>query len=214
MRRATGRPVRRAAALLALALTAAGCGIRGTSVPVDAGGAPSRVSCRAEEPAGVPEVPVGDPVRIYLVCSSALVPVERTVSLPKGGTSEDRPEVARTLLDELRQRPAPGEEDAGFDTAVPDDLTVSGPRADDPDDALRLNIRPEDLPSFALAQLVCTYGTRLPVDGKRAAVLGGPDDAAPRRYDCSDAVLRHPDIAQHTDWGSPVPAPDGADAEG
>ncbi|POX36610.1 hypothetical protein C3486_32650 [Streptomyces sp. Ru73] len=205
MSRATGRAARRAAAALALLAAVAGCGIRGTSVPVDAGGAPSRVSCKAQETAGVPEVPVGVPVRIYLVCGSGLVPVERTVSLPKSGTAADRPEMARTLLNELRQRPAPGEITAGFETAVPEDLTVSGPRDGDPADALRLSVRPEDLPSFALAQLVCTYGTRMPVDGKRAAVLGGPDDAAPRRYDCSDAVLRHPDLTRDAAWGSPLP---------
>ncbi|MEU6116151.1 hypothetical protein ABZ840_16675 [Streptomyces sp. NPDC047117] len=202
MRRATGRAARRTAAAVALLATVAGCGIRGTSVPVDAGGAPSRVSCKAQDAAGVPEVPVGVPVRIYLVCSSGLVPVERTVSLPKAGTAEDRPQMARTLLTELRQQPAPGEALAGFETAVPEDLTVSGPRDGDPEDALRLNTRPEDLPSFALAQLVCTYGTRMPVDGKRAAVLGGPDDAAPRHYDCSDAVLRHPDTARNAAWSS------------
>ncbi|WP_052863836.1 hypothetical protein [Streptomyces niger] len=205
MRRATVRRVRRTAAALALLATATGCGIRGTSVPVDAGGAPSRVSCKAQDAAGVPEVPVGVPVRIYLVCSSGLVPVERTVSLPKGGTAEDRPQMARTLLTELRQQPAPGESLAGFETSVPEDLTVSGPRDGDPKDALRLNVRPEDLPSFALAQLVCTYGTRMPVDGERAAVLGGPDDAAPRHYECSDAVLRHPDTARNAAWGSRLP---------
>lgn len=196
--------LRRAAAALTLLLAATGCGIRGTSVPVDAGGAPSRVTCAPRE-AGVPEVPVGVPVKIYLACGSGLVAVERTVSLPKGSTSEDRPLMARTLLNELRQRPATAEEEAGFETAVPDDLEVTGPRADDPEGALRLSVRPEDLPSFALAQIVCTYGARMPLDGDRAAVLGGPDDAEPRRYACSDGVLADPDIAQHSDWGAPVP---------
>ncbi|MFG2208751.1 hypothetical protein [Streptomyces sp. NPDC048638] len=200
-----GRGWRRTAAALALALVAGGCGIRGTSVPVDAGGAPSRVSCKV--PAGdTPSAgPDGVTATIYLVCSSALGQVERSAPRPRSRVpAAARLEAARALLAELRQQPAPAEDQAGFSSAVPEDLKVDGPRAGDPADALRLSIRPGDLPSFALAQLVCTYGAAQTLGHTRAAVLGGPGADAPHRYDCSADVLADPDIAQNAGWGDPL----------
>ncbi|MGW1374970.1 hypothetical protein ACWD6P_11955 [Streptomyces sp. NPDC002446] len=202
----TGRRWRRAAGAAALALAAAGCGIRGTSVPVDAGGAPSRVSCKApagEMPPGTP--PTGPRAAVYLVCGSALAQVERAVSPAKGTAAADpRLHAARVLLAELQRTPSADEEAAGFSSALPPGLKVDGPRSGDPADALRLSIRPDDLPSFALAQLVCTYGTSPALGRTQAAVLGGPGDDTAHRYDCSADVRAHPDIAEHAGWGDPL----------
>ncbi|MEV0374652.1 hypothetical protein AB0I10_33530 [Streptomyces sp. NPDC050636] len=210
--RRSARTWQRTAAVAALALAAAGCGIRGTSVPVDAGGAPSRVSCKVPAGDAAPTAPDRVRVTVYLVCSSTLAQVERTVSPPKGVPAAARLKAARTLLTELQKQPSPTEDEAGFSSAVPEDLTVEGPRKGDPADALRLSIRPDDLPSFALAQLVCSYGAdpalgRTPLNGAAgppSAVLGGPGDDVPQHYDCSADVLANPDIAQNAGWGDPL----------
>lgn len=188
------------AAAVALALGAAGCGIRGTSVPVDAGAAPSRVSCEEPTDAGVPAAREGIEVKVFLVCGSQLVPVRRTDTLPKGSAGTGRLRIARALLSELHEQPSPAEDEAGFDTAVPKDLDVSGPRAGDPPKSWRLSLRPDDLPAFALAQVVCTFGDSVAADGDRSASLGGPDDAEPRRFDCTRDVLTHPVLARDTFW--------------
>lgn len=194
---------RRTAAVAALALTAAGCGVRGTSVPVDAGGAPSRVSCKVPE-VDAPTAPGDVQVTVYLVCSSTLTPVERTVSRPKAPTDGARLQAARALLSELQKQPVTAEEEAGFSSAVPEDVEVTGPRTGDAADALRLSVRPDDLPSFALAQLVCSYGMSAALGRTHAVLLGGPGGDASHRYECSDEVLTHPDIAQNTSWGGPL----------
>ncbi|MEU6327383.1 hypothetical protein ABZ851_08870 [Streptomyces sp. NPDC047049] len=209
------RTGRRTAAVVVLALAAAGCGIRGTSVPVDAGGAPSRVSCKAPaSPAPSASASSGtgsgsgtdaDPgsqALVYLVCGSALAQVERAV--PPSKADDPRLPTARALLHELQREPSADEEKAGFSTALPRDVKVTGPRDGDPADALRLSIRPEDLPSFALAQLVCTYGASPALGRTHAAVLGGPGDDTAHRYDCSADVLANPDIAENAGWGDPL----------
>ncbi|MFE0374447.1 hypothetical protein ACFW1M_02460 [Streptomyces inhibens] len=201
----TRRRWRRTAGAAALALAAAGCGIRGTSVPVDAGGAPSRVSCKAPTDETPPGSPGGTQTTVYLVCGSALAQVERTVPPAKGASDADpRLPAARALLNELQRHPSADEEKAGFSSALPADLKVNGPRAGDPSDALRLSIRPDDLPSFALAQLVCTYGANAALGRTHAAVLGGPGDDPAHRYDCSADVLANPDIAENAGWGDPL----------
>ncbi|MFJ8671036.1 hypothetical protein [Streptomyces sp. NPDC093589] len=208
MTRPTHRPARgwrRTAAVAALALAAAGCGIQGTTVPVDAGSAPARVSCRVPADGAAPDAAGRIRVAVYLVCGSTLAQVERAVSAPKGSTAAaTRLRVARALLAELQKPRSAGEDRAGFSSAVPEDLTLDGPRAGDPADALRLSMRPDDLPSFALAQLVCTYGTSTALGRTHAAVLGGPGDDVPQRYDCSSDVLTNPDIAQNAGWGDPM----------
>ncbi|KUL38640.1 hypothetical protein ADL22_17895 [Streptomyces sp. NRRL F-4489] len=202
--RATGRAAGRSALVAVLALAAGACGIRGTSVPVDAGGAPSRVSCRAPSSEASPGAADGGRVPVYLVCGSALVPVERAVPGPQGGPGAAfRLRAARDLLTELQRPPSPDETRAGFSTAVPRSLRVDGPRAGDAPEALRLSVAPDDLPSSALAQVVCTYGRSTALGRTGAALLGGPDGAAPHRYDCSPDVLANPDIAQHAGWGDP-----------
>ncbi|AJC56362.1 MULTISPECIES: lipoprotein [Streptomyces] len=200
IRRFRPAAARRAAAVTALALAAAGCGIRGTSVPVDAGDAPSRVSCHAPETGA----PVTERVRVYLVCGSTLVPVERAVPRPQGtpGAAVRLP-AARALLAELQKPPTAEEIRAGFNSAVPEALRVDGPRAGDAPEALRLSVEPDDLPSLALAQLVCTYGRSAALGRTGGALLGGPGGAAAHRYDCSPDVQANPNIAQQAGWGDP-----------
>ncbi|MEW2223454.1 hypothetical protein AB0939_29870 [Streptomyces sp. NPDC006990] len=219
------RPVRglRRAALGALALSllvplAAGCGIRATSVPVDAGAAPSRVGCVLPDDHESPEGGGGaSVVRVYLVCGARVSPVERKVRMPGGRSSARRLPVARKLLDELRQRPEPAEDTAGFETAVPRRLTVSGGTDGDPDEALRLSEPLEELPPYALAQIVCTYAVTSAADAEGGVVLGGPaggratggDDAVSeaegadggarsplRRYECGTSLRTHPRSAE------------------
>jgi hypothetical protein len=199
-----------ALAVLALCCAlASGCGIRSTSVPVDAGAAPSRVGCVLPgDRETADEGSTGNlPVRVYLACGSRVSPVERRVALPDGDDSERLP-VARGLLDALQAEPDSEEESAGFKTAVPHDLAVKGPVEDDPSGALRLSMPLDDLPSFALAQIVCTYAdTAAGTD--RSVLLGGPGDGdGPeareplRRFECSTALRTHPDAAATA--GTPV----------
>lgn len=164
------------ALLCALAsLTTTACGIRATSVPVDAGAAPSRVGCVLPGGKQSPEAGEGaSAARVYLVCGSRVAPVEREVAMDDGRSSAARLPVARKLLDELKHQPTPAEEDAGFETAVPENLTISDGLSGDPDEALRLSIPLDELPSFALAQLVCTFADTAAADADNAVVLGGP----------------------------------------
>ncbi|MFF0623244.1 hypothetical protein [Streptomyces sp. NPDC004296] len=193
-----------ATAVAVLALAAAGCGIRATSVPVDAGGAPSRVGCHAPGSDASPGTAGTARVPVYLVCGSALVPVERAVQPPQGAPGAAvRLPAARALLAELQRPPTPDESRAGFSTALPAALRVAGPRAGDAPEALRLSVEPADLPSFALAQLVCTYGRSGALGRTGGALLGGPGPAAAHRYDCSPDVQANPAVAQHAGWGDP-----------
>ncbi|WP_314171774.1 hypothetical protein [Streptomyces winkii] len=187
--------------LALLGVLASGCGIRSTSVPVDAGAAPSRVSCvlPGERESGDGGDGGNLPVRVYLSCGSRVSPVDRRVALPDGDDSERLP-VARGLLDALRAQPDSDEEAAGFKTAVPRDLEISGPREGDPPAALRLSRPVKDLPSFALAQIVCTYADTAAAGTDRSVILGGPADGdggedAARRYECDTALRTHPEAA-------------------
>ncbi|MFE0766645.1 hypothetical protein ACFW4X_33125 [Streptomyces smyrnaeus] len=221
--RRRGRTRRRRAApvtvlLCVLASLATGCGIRATSVPVDAGAAPSRVGCvlpnDRESPDGGGATSV---VRVYLVCGSRVSPVEREVRMPGGRSSAERLPVARKLLDELQRQPRVMEDTAGFETAVPEQLTISKGTDGDPDEALRLSRPLDELPRYALAQIVCTYADTSAADAEGGVVLGGPaedgssdgdsaDDAtggtdseaaAPlRRYECGTALRTHPQSAE------------------
>ncbi|MER5971822.1 hypothetical protein ABT112_19170 [Streptomyces sp. NPDC002055] len=196
-------------AAAALMLGTAGCGIRGTSVPVDAGAAPSRASCQVAggdrtEPA---DSPSSVPVKAYLVCSMQIMPVDRTVQLPEGRLVADRLRVARALVDELQAQPDAAEEEAGFSTEVPGALEVTGPRKDDPKDALRLSRLPDELPPYALAQLVCTFAETLRSGGvvaekEPSVMLGGPSDDSLERYACTEGLRTRPEAAP-TD-GTPV----------
>lgn len=189
---------RAAGALLgAMALLTAGCGIRGTSVPVDAGPAPSRASCQAPEPGRSAEGAGRVTVRIYLLCTSRLLSVSRGALVTDGKTAQRPLELARALLEQLRQPPSAAEEGAGFTTAVEDWVRVSGPAQGDPDHALRLNRLPEELQSYALAQIICTYAETPVADSRHRVVLGGPDAKRDplKRYECTQEMRRHPEIA-------------------
>lgn len=207
-----GRPARpgarrRAWALLpASLLLLCGCGIQPTTVPVDAGAAPSRIACvlpGGAQPAPAPQDTV---VRVYLVCGSRVSPVQRSVPLP-----EERVAVAGALLDTLSAEPSDTERGAGFASRVPAGLKVSGATPADPPGTLRLSLPLDQLPAFALAQIVCTLAeTDVAVaDGTAhgdAVVLAGPADATapvpPRRLTCTSALRNNPDAAQTA--GEPV----------
>lgn len=192
-----GRYLAVLAGALALAGAVSGCGIRTTAVPVNAGAAPSRVPCEVSEGNLTTQAqPDGTVIRIYLVCASELVPVERTAAIPPEKALGDRVEVMRALLDELLEQPSATEREAGFTTYVRGPLTVSGARAGDPVGTLRLSRQPEDLPTAALAQIVCTLTEGATTDG--SVVLGGPGAYGARGYRCDDDTKRSPESAVPT----------------
>ncbi|GHH89983.1 hypothetical protein [Streptomyces capillispiralis] len=188
--------VRRAAALLAFGMLGGlltGCGIRATEVPTDFGPAPSRVSCSLAEPEVSTQAVRGLPVRVFLLCGSSLVAVDRTVRVPDGAADSRRVPVAQGLLDELSRQPTAAEQEAGYTTRVRRGTTVSGPRSGDPEDTLRLSTAPGSLASAQLAQIVCTFSDSAAAEGDGSVILGGPDDGRPRRYECTDEVRTRPD---------------------
>ncbi|MFE6663247.1 hypothetical protein ACFVFH_06725 [Streptomyces sp. NPDC057697] len=198
------RRVRRSALALAAAVTgavlAAGCGIRSTSVPVDAGAAPSRVPCTMSADDVTTQAVKGVPVQIYLVCSSQLVTVDRTVHIDRTGA--DRLQVAQALLDELRRKPPAAERRAGYSTAVPKNLRVGAARGGDRQGTLRLSEQPEDLRSEALAQIVCTYAESDALAPEGTVVLGGPGNYAPRGYMCTSEMKARPKSASTPGTGT------------
>ncbi|MET4927498.1 hypothetical protein P3L51_34935 [Streptomyces sp. PSRA5] len=196
-RRAGGRSLAVLAGTLALAGGVSGCGIRTTAVPVDAGAAPSRVPCEVSEGNLTTQAqPGGALVRVYLVCGSELVPVERPASVRAEKAPGDRARVVRALVDELLEQPSSTESEAGFTTYVRGPLRVSEARAGDPPGTLRLSRQPEDLPTTALAQIVCTLTEGAATDG--SVVLGGPGAYGARGYRCDDDTKRRPDAAVPT----------------
>lgn len=205
-------PGLRASAVALAALALGGCGIRSTPVPVDAGPAPSRASCAA--PAAEERGPGGGSVRadVFLVCGGAVSAVERTVAPggsepgPESGP-DTRLETARELLKELRENPSRAEREAGFGSSVPGELEVTGPGDGDPGGTLRLSRDPGGLPSFALAQIVCTLTGTAGVGRDGSVVLGGPvrdgGGEPPLRYSCTDALRGSPEAAKTA--GTPLP---------
>ncbi|WP_372341223.1 hypothetical protein [Streptomyces sp. CC224E] len=174
----------------------AGCGIRPTEVPTDFGAAPTRVGCALSGSDEVGAQAGGEfPVQVYLVCTSQLVTVDRTITLERGQSS-DRVVVARELLDQLEAAPSGEEKSAGYTTDVRSGLKVSGPLTDDPTDALRLSTAPDDLSPYALAQIVCTFAnSEATAEDDDHVVLGGPTAAAPlREYTCTDALKARPGL--------------------
>lgn len=195
------RTIRRAAAALVLAVCAAGCGIRTTSVPVDEGAAPSRVPCDiGKKTAGVEAAPgrpaPAEPVRVYLMCASELRPVERTVHSAQHGTPTERRVFTQELLDQLQAQPSTAETRAGFSSYVRGPLAVDAPHKGDPADTTRLSRQPEDLPTEALAQIVCTFKESGATSG--TVLLGGPGDYPARPYVCDQEIKRRPDSAVPT----------------
>lgn len=191
--RGTHRARRSAGALagaVVCAVLAAGCGIRTTSVPVDAGAAPSRVPCSMSAEDVRTQASKGIPVQIYLVCASQLVAVDRAVQVHDA--KADRIRVAQALLDELQREPDGDERQAGFSTDVPTTLQISEARRSDPAATLRLSEQPEDLPSEALAQIVCTYAESESLAPDGTVMLGGPGNYAPRGYLCTSETKARP----------------------
>lgn len=182
-----------AAVLLALLPLVGGCGIRTTTVPVDAGPAPSRVSCAVprDSTATDPDTFVR---QVYLVCSMQATAVKR--SIPLRQTKIDRLSQVRELIAQLQRSPLSAEAQAGFSTEVPGSLEVLGPYKGDPKEALRLNQTVDELPSFALAQIVCTLADDPTFTTDGSVVLGGHDpDSKPRRYACTSDLRTRPDAA-------------------
>ncbi|MEW2178009.1 hypothetical protein AB0890_16970 [Streptomyces sp. NPDC005406] len=196
------RPAAALAAAALCAVLAAGCGIRTTSVPVDAGPAPSRVPCAMPAEDITTQAQQGIPVQIYLVCASELVTVDRSAQVPE--TASDRLRIARALLDELRLEPPAAEERAGFSTHVPAALRIGGPVTGDPKGTLRLSEQPEDLPSEALAQIVCTYAESESLVPDGSVTLGGPGGYPPRAYLCTAETKASPEAVPTTD-AAPLP---------
>lgn len=186
----TERAVTALGGVLALAGLLTGCGIQATSVPVDAGAAPSRVACAFPSPGPGGFTDGTTTVRVYLVCSQRVSPVQRRVRERR----LDRVETARLLLDELERKPDGPEMSAGFASEVPHGLGVSDRAPGDPSGTLRLDQDPRDLPSYAVGQLVCTFADSLQGSPDDFVVLGGPDPRVPaRRYVCDDALRTSPD---------------------
>ncbi|MFD5641359.1 hypothetical protein ACFWIP_06205 [Streptomyces anulatus] len=178
------------AAVLAAAALASGCGIRTTSVPVDAGAAPSRVPCRLSSSDVATRSPDSVGVTVYLVCTSQLVTVDRPVAAEATGANPLV--VARALLREVQQAPPANERRAGFTTAIPEGLRVTPARDGDPAGTVRLSSQPEDLSAEALAQLVCTYAENETLVTDGSVVLGGPGDYPPRGYLCTSQTKTRP----------------------
>ncbi|MFF3029934.1 hypothetical protein ACFVS7_02765 [Streptomyces rubiginosohelvolus] len=185
-----GRSAVSLAGLLAVAALVSGCGIRTTSVPVDAGAAPSRVPCRLSASDVATRSPDSVSAEVYLVCASQLVTVDRP--MPADAVGAEPVEVARALLNEVQQAPSAGERRAGFTTAVPAGLRVDPSRSGDPAGTLRLSSQPEDLSAEALAQLVCTYAESDSLVRDGSVVLGGPGDYPPRGYLCTSQTKSRP----------------------
>ncbi|GGS55475.1 MULTISPECIES: hypothetical protein [Streptomyces] len=188
--RPRGRPAVSLAGLLAVAALVSGCGIRTTSVPVDAGAAPSRVPCRLPSSDVATRSPDSVGAEVYLVCASQLVTVERP--MPADAVGAEPVKVARALLKEVQQAPSASERRAGFTTAVPAGLRVDPSRDGDPAGTLRLSSQPEDLSAEALAQLVCTYAESDALVRDGSVVLGGPGDYPPRGYLCTSQTKSRP----------------------
>lgn len=181
------------AVLAAMTALLAGCGIRATEVPTDYGPAPSRVRCSLAEPDVSAQDATGVPAQVFLLCGSSLVAVDRTVRVPDGTSDSGRRVlVAQGLLDQLAASPSAAEKEAGYTTDVRRGIAVTGPRSGDPDDTLRLSTAPDDLTSYALAQVVCTFSDSAAAEGDGSVVLAGPDDRPARRYACTDEVRARP----------------------
>ncbi|WP_328300457.1 hypothetical protein OG389_23745 [Streptomyces sp. NBC_00435] len=204
-----------AAGVAALSLFALGalpgCGIRATTVPVDVGAAPSRVSCKNPEgtAAGTSGVQ-GIRATVELVCGGQLVGVQRVVPMPEKKPSTDALVlIGQALLEALQRQPSAQEQEAGFTTEVPDGLTVAAPRPGDPAGTVRLSRKPEDLAPVALSQLVCTLSESEAVSaGPGPVVLGGPDADPPRKWECTDAVRSRPEsVPTLGDVVRPTPTP-------
>ncbi|MFF3319578.1 hypothetical protein ACFYV5_29275 [Streptomyces sp. NPDC003035] len=185
------------AAAVVVAALASGCGIRTTSVPVDAGPAPSRVPCSVSGDEVATQT-TGMPVQVFLVCGSQLEAVDRRSPLPEEKVGGDPVRTASVLLAQLQSEPSDSEREAGFSTAVKGPLVVTRGHKGDPSDTLRLSRQPEDLTPTALAQIVCTFARSAAGAGGDTVVLGGPGAYPPHRYRCTDELRERPESVAPT----------------
>ncbi|MER6154916.1 hypothetical protein ABT147_05140 [Streptomyces sp. NPDC001868] len=194
VRGSRARGVRVLAATGALAGLLAGCGIRATQVPTDFGPAPSMVPCELSvTDIATQATSSGMPVEVFLLCSGALVRVNRSVEVAEGTEeAQRRVAVAQGLLDALASAPSDVENEAGYSTAVPAGLTVTGPTPGDPEDALRLSTAPDALPKYALAQIVCTFADSAAAGDNGSVVLGSTSAESLRRYECTQETQSAP----------------------
>lgn len=188
------RGVRVLAATGVLTGLLAGCGIRATQVPTDFGPAPSMVPCESSvTDIATQATPSGTPVEVFLLCDGALVRVDRSVRVADGADeAKRRVVVAQGLLDALAATPSGVEDEAGYKTAVPPGITVTGPRPGDPADTLRLSTAPDALPRYALAQIVCTFADSAATGDNGSVVLGSTSAESLRRYECTPDVQSEP----------------------
>ncbi|MER7957280.1 hypothetical protein [Streptomyces sp. NPDC096030] len=193
------------AAAVVLTAVASGCGIRTTSVPVDAGPAPSRVPCSVTGDEVATQTS-GVPVRVFLLCGSQLEPVDRRAPLPREKPDGDRVPTASALLAQLLAEPSENERQAGFSTAVKGPLLVTGGYKGDPAGTLRLSRQPEDLNPTALSQIVCTLANSSAGAGEASVVLGGPGHYPPRRLACTTGLKERPESEPPTTTGPPSPS--------
>ncbi|MFD9246943.1 hypothetical protein ACFV0D_34490 [Streptomyces sp. NPDC059556] len=201
MRRRTMGRTAVTAGLVVLTALVGGCGIRTTSVPVDAGAAPSRVPCSVTQE-GTTGTPVqGVPVRVFLVCGSQLEAVDRR-SLPEEKAGGDPVRTASGLLAQLLAEPSESEQRAGYTTAVRGPLVVGRGHKGDPAGTLRLSRQPEDLAPTALSQLVCTFAASSAGAGGQTVLLAGPGAYPPKRYRCTTELRERPESTPPT-----APAP-------
>lgn len=162
-------------------------------MPTDFGPAPSRVPCALSGTDIAPQTSPGIPAQVFLLCSRQLVSVNRSVSVPDGTPdAQRRVLVAQGLLDELSEQPSGAEDQAGYATDVQTGLRVNGPQRDDPEDALRLSMAPEQLTKYALAQIVCTFTDSAAAEGDGSVVLGGTGTEPLRRYECTTELRSNP----------------------
>ncbi|MGW0118078.1 hypothetical protein [Streptomyces sp. NPDC003327] len=202
MRRRTAGTVALVAAVLSTLVT--GCGIRTTSVPVDAGAAPSRVPCSASTGRTADgTLAQGVAVRVFLVCGAQLEAVERGTPTPEEKAGRDRVRTASEVLTQLLAGPSDEEREAGFTTAVRGPLAVTAGHHGDPEGTLRLTRQPEDLPPTALSQIVCTFAGSAAGAGDGTVLLGGPGAYAPKRYRCTTELRERPESVPPT---APVPS--------
>nr|WP_010300693.1 hypothetical protein [Streptomyces sp. SA3_actF] len=187
-RRSRTAAVRSCGVLAGLGLLLAGCGIRPTEVPTDAGPAPSRLPCVLDEDS-VSQPPGTTPAKVYLVCGAQLVVVNRYLSEPAAPGAVP---VARQLLDQLLLQPSEAERLAHFTSAVPSGTALAGPRPGDPAHTLRLTVDPAGLTGPGLAQLVCTLGESAAATARGTVLLGGPGESPVRAYECDRELRGNP----------------------
>ncbi|MFF1452049.1 hypothetical protein ACFVYF_28480 [Streptomyces sp. NPDC058274] len=192
--RARLRGVRPLLALPLLAALLTGCGIRSTQVPTDFGPAPSRVPCALSGTDISTQSAPGVPVQVFLLCSSQLVTVDRSVRIPDGtAEAQRRVLVAQGLLDKLAEKPSTPETQAGYTTDVHGGTRVSGPGPKDPENTFRLSTPPENLTSYALAQIICTFAnSEATAADDGSVILGGPSTQPLHRYTCTTEVRSRP----------------------